>query len=118
MIEAHNGKSLTGYTRYSGENEVLLMPDTKLRVVSNALSHESGLHIVHLQGIFPEQPALPIQVNSISSSIFVDFFIIFFHPSYILSGIQLAKTFSRFFYYHMYKALFWQKMRFVSVAMQ
>ena len=55
MIEDYNGKSLTGYTIYPYEDEVLLMPNTKLQMMSNTLSHEGGLHVVHLKGIASEQ---------------------------------------------------------------
>jgi hypothetical protein len=52
MIEIYNGKSLTGYTRFPGENEVVLAPGTKLRVVSDALHHDGGLHVIHLKEIY------------------------------------------------------------------
>ena len=51
MIEAVNGKSVSGYTVYPNENEVLLAPGTRLCVVSNALDHVGGLHVVHLKEV-------------------------------------------------------------------
>ncbi|CAF3972224.1 unnamed protein product, partial [Rotaria sp. Silwood1] len=48
MIEAVNGRNLHGYTRYPGENEVLLGPGTRLRVESDDLKHIGGLKVVHL----------------------------------------------------------------------
>ncbi|CAF3923154.1 unnamed protein product, partial [Rotaria sp. Silwood1] len=48
MVEAVNGRNLHGYTRYPGENEVLLGPGTRLRVESDDLKHIGGLKVVHL----------------------------------------------------------------------
>ncbi|CAF3627266.1 unnamed protein product [Adineta steineri] len=47
MIEAANGKDLTGYTNFPHEEEVLLKMGTKLRVKSNAMKH-GKLHLIHL----------------------------------------------------------------------
>lgn len=52
MIEIENGKDVRGYTRYPSEDEVILPPGTKLHVISNALHHNGGLHIIHLQEIY------------------------------------------------------------------
>ena len=48
MIEAVNGKSISGYTNFPKENEVLLGPGTRLRVKANALDNVGGLRVVHL----------------------------------------------------------------------
>ncbi|CAF1192806.1 unnamed protein product [Didymodactylos carnosus] len=48
LIQAVNGKNITGYTNYPNENEVLLGPGTHLRVESIALDHAGALHVVHL----------------------------------------------------------------------
>jgi hypothetical protein len=48
MIEAVNGKDVTGYTNFPSENEVLLGLGTQLRVKDNALKHLGGLHVIHL----------------------------------------------------------------------
>jgi hypothetical protein len=48
MIEAINGKDVSGYTYFPNENEVLLGLGTELRVKSDTLKHQGGLHIVHL----------------------------------------------------------------------
>ncbi|CAF4029139.1 unnamed protein product, partial [Adineta steineri] len=50
-IECLNGKSISSYTRYPNENEVILMPGTVFEVVSNSLSHHGGLNIIHLKEI-------------------------------------------------------------------
>ncbi|CAF1453302.1 unnamed protein product [Rotaria sp. Silwood1] len=56
MIEAANGKDLTGYTNYPDEKEVLLKMGTKLRVKSNAMKH-GKLHLIHLVEIDNNDPA-------------------------------------------------------------
>ena len=50
LIEAVNGKDIRGYTNFSDENEVILCPGTRLRVVSNPLDR-SPMHVVHLQEV-------------------------------------------------------------------
>ncbi len=47
MIEAKNGKSISIYSNFPDENEVILGLGTRLRVVSDALDHPS-LNVVHL----------------------------------------------------------------------
>jgi hypothetical protein len=48
MIEAKKARDISGYTSFPDEKEVLLAPGTELRVKSNALHHQGGLHVVHL----------------------------------------------------------------------
>jgi hypothetical protein len=48
LIEAVNGKKVSGYTEYEKEDEVVLRPGTQLRVKSNALDSPYGSHVVHL----------------------------------------------------------------------
>ena len=50
LIEAVNGKDVRGYTNFVNENEVILCPGTRLRVVSNPLD-QSSMHVVHLQEV-------------------------------------------------------------------
>ncbi|CAF0986732.1 unnamed protein product [Didymodactylos carnosus] len=50
-IECIDGKKISLYTCYPEENEILLMPGTTLKVVSDPLHHHGGLHIVHLKEI-------------------------------------------------------------------
>jgi hypothetical protein len=47
-IEAINGKSIRGYTRYIKEDEVLLLPGTRLRVKKNAYDSSIGQHVIRL----------------------------------------------------------------------
>ena len=48
MIEAVNGKDVSDYSYFPGEDEVLLGLGTELRVKANTLKHHGGLNIVHL----------------------------------------------------------------------
>ncbi|CAF4182897.1 unnamed protein product, partial [Adineta steineri] len=48
-IECLNGKSISSYTCYPNENEVILMPGTIFEVVSDPLIHHGGLNIIHLR---------------------------------------------------------------------
>ena len=47
MIEAKNGKSISAYSNFKHENEVILWLGTDLRVKSDVLNHAS-MNIVHL----------------------------------------------------------------------
>ncbi|CAF0848779.1 unnamed protein product [Adineta steineri] len=72
-IDCLNGKSVASYTCYPHENEVILMPGTKLEVVSNPLSHHGGLNIIHLKEInddddVEEESPKPLNPNSSQSS--------------------------------------------------
>ncbi|CAF0807339.1 unnamed protein product [Adineta steineri] len=53
-IECLNGKSVSSYTCYPNENEVILMPGTIFEIVSNPLSHHGGLNIIHLKEIYDD----------------------------------------------------------------
>ncbi|CAF3008529.1 unnamed protein product [Rotaria sp. Silwood2] len=53
LIEAVNGKDISGYTNYPGENEVILCPGTRFRVFGDPL-HRPPMHIVHLQEVTDE----------------------------------------------------------------
>ena len=50
LIEAANGKDVSSYTNYPSENEVILCPGTRLRVVSDPLD-QPPMHLVHLQEV-------------------------------------------------------------------
>ncbi|CAF2741396.1 unnamed protein product [Rotaria sp. Silwood2] len=50
-IECFTGKSITAYTCFPNENEVILMPGIMFKVVSDPLHHHGGLHIIHLKEI-------------------------------------------------------------------
>jgi hypothetical protein len=51
LIEAINGKDVSGFTNYPHEDEVILAPGTRLRVVGNASDHVGCLHVVHFKEI-------------------------------------------------------------------
>jgi hypothetical protein len=50
LIEAVNGKAISSYTNYKGENEAVLCPGTRFRVVTDALDRPP-LHLVHLREV-------------------------------------------------------------------
>jgi sugar lactone lactonase YvrE len=48
LIEAINGKKISGYTEYENENEIILKMGTQFRVKCDPLMQSNGSHIVHL----------------------------------------------------------------------
>ncbi|CAF4863716.1 unnamed protein product, partial [Rotaria sp. Silwood2] len=48
LIEAVNGKRVSGYTEYENEDEIILRMGTQFRVKSNSLDHPNGSYVVHL----------------------------------------------------------------------
>ncbi|CAF1165620.1 unnamed protein product [Adineta steineri] len=50
-IQCSTGKSISAYTCYPSENEVILMPGTTFKVVADPFHHQDGLHIIHLKEI-------------------------------------------------------------------
>jgi hypothetical protein len=50
LIEVVNGKDISRYTNFPSENEVILCPGTRFRVVSDALD-QPPLHLVHLREV-------------------------------------------------------------------
>ncbi|CAF2124333.1 unnamed protein product [Rotaria magnacalcarata] len=48
LIEAINGKKVSGYTEYECEDEVILRIGTKFRVKSDPLDQANGSYVVHL----------------------------------------------------------------------
>jgi len=50
-IQCSSGKSISAYTCYPSENEVILMPGTTFEVVADPLHHHGGLNIIHLKEI-------------------------------------------------------------------
>lgn len=49
LIEALNGRKVSGYSHIPNENEIILGPGTQLTVVGGSLISSGGLHIVHLR---------------------------------------------------------------------
>jgi hypothetical protein len=47
-IDCKNGKSITSYSAYPHEYEIILMPGTRLKIANKPLEYK-GLHIVHLE---------------------------------------------------------------------
>ncbi|CAF1195002.1 unnamed protein product [Adineta steineri] len=48
LIEALNGKKVSGHTEHKSEDEIILTWGTEFRVKSNALDHPNGSYLVHL----------------------------------------------------------------------
>ncbi|CAF3228216.1 unnamed protein product, partial [Rotaria sp. Silwood2] len=48
LIEAVNGKNISGYTQYENENEIILRIGSQFRVKSDALKQSNISHLVHL----------------------------------------------------------------------
>ncbi|CAF5147026.1 unnamed protein product, partial [Rotaria sp. Silwood1] len=48
MIEALNGKKVSGYTEYETEDEVILRMGSQFRVKSDPLEQSNGSYLVHL----------------------------------------------------------------------
>jgi hypothetical protein len=48
LIEAVNGKKVSGYTEYENEDEIILRLGAQFRMKSNPLEQSNGSHIVHL----------------------------------------------------------------------
>jgi hypothetical protein len=48
LIEAINGKRISGYTEFENENEIILKMGTQFRVKCDPLTQSNGSHIVHL----------------------------------------------------------------------
>ncbi|CAF0747044.1 unnamed protein product [Adineta steineri] len=48
LIEALNGKKVSGYTKYESEDAIILRVGTEFRVKSDALEHPKGSYVVHL----------------------------------------------------------------------
>jgi len=70
MIEAVQGRDITGYTSFPDEHEVLLGIGTELRVKDDGLQHAGGLRVVHLVEIIEdsvESLSNPLANASISS---------------------------------------------------
>ncbi|CAF4194761.1 unnamed protein product [Adineta steineri] len=83
LIEAVNGKQVSGYTEHESEDEIILRMGTEFRVKSNALDHPNGSYLVHLVEIDDadnnhttlassiSQMQLTTTTNQISSSKFI-----------------------------------------------
>ncbi|CAF1002634.1 unnamed protein product [Adineta steineri] len=75
MIEAANGKKVSGYTVYEDEDEVILPIGTQFRVKSNPLKQSNDSHIVHMieinddddQDVASEMDQMHLNANSAKS---------------------------------------------------
>ncbi|CAF3061419.1 unnamed protein product [Rotaria socialis] len=48
LVEAVNGKKISGYTQYENENEIILRMGSQFHVKSDSLDQSNGSHVVHL----------------------------------------------------------------------
>ena len=62
LIEAVNGKVISGYSEYENEDEVILRMGTQFSVKCNALEQPNGSYIVHLVEI-DENDNKPLTTN-------------------------------------------------------
>lgn len=72
LIEASNGKQISGYSAYPNENEVILRPGTRLNAAGGVLDHAGGLHVVHLKELIDDSSLLnsePTRLHSQSLSV-------------------------------------------------
>ena len=61
LIEALNGKKISGYTDIESEDEVILRPGTQFRVQDNALDHSGGgSYVVHLVEVDDDDDGEPL----------------------------------------------------------
>ncbi|CAF0788000.1 unnamed protein product [Adineta steineri] len=68
LIEIINGKKISGYTAYEGEDEVILKIGTQFRVKSDPLEQSNQSHIVHLMEIDDNDDEEPLasSMNNLS----------------------------------------------------
>ena len=66
MIEAINGKVISGYTAFPDEEEIILGVGTELRVEGKALRHTGGLHIIQLVELDEDNAKPPSTISSSS----------------------------------------------------
>ena len=62
-IECFRGKLITPFSAYPAENEILLLPGTKLQVVSK-MALAQHLHIIHLKEILLANPYLELPMTN------------------------------------------------------
>ncbi len=67
MIEASNGRNVSGYTAYEGEKEMILPIGTQLKVKSDPLEQPNDSYLVHLVEIDEEdqQKSLAYTMNNL-----------------------------------------------------
>lgn len=56
-IEILNGRNIAAHSCFKDENEILMLPGTKMKVQAH-LTQQSGLHIIHLKQIIPKEVLL------------------------------------------------------------
>jgi hypothetical protein len=70
LIEASHGRSLSGYTNFPEETEILLAAGTDFDVIANSLKYEETLHIVHLREVYDDQaPPATASPNTVAATL-------------------------------------------------
>ncbi|CAF1143244.1 unnamed protein product [Adineta steineri] len=68
MIEAKNGKDISNYANCPNENEVILCPGTRFRVVSDSVD-QTPMHLIHLQEVTDdEEESLSTTIKTITTT--------------------------------------------------
>ncbi len=88
MIEAVNGKDVSNYTNYPSENEVILCPGTRLRVVNDPLD-QPPMHLIHSQEATDDNeeqmltsPFFKCAVLFVTSNFFLGLLVQFYKDAY------------------------------------
>ena len=58
-IETINGRSIRAHSHYEGEDEILLLPGTRM-IVQSKLNPAPDLHIIHLKQVIPNETLLEL----------------------------------------------------------
>ncbi|CAF1406503.1 unnamed protein product [Adineta steineri] len=64
LIEAVNGKKVSGYTELESEDEIILKMGTEFRIKSDAMEHPKGSYHVHLIEIDEKAPSVPSEPDA------------------------------------------------------
>jgi hypothetical protein len=56
-VEAINGRTIRAHSHFVTEDEILLLPGTRM-IVQSQFSPASDLHIIHLKQVIPEEMLL------------------------------------------------------------
>lgn len=63
-VEALNGRTIRAHSHFIEEDEILLLPGTRM-VVQSQLNPASDLHIIHLKQVIPKEPLLELPFKGI-----------------------------------------------------
>ncbi|CAM4775209.1 unnamed protein product [Rotaria magnacalcarata] len=72
LVEAINGKNVSGYTEFENEDEVILRIGTKFRVQGDPLFQSNGSYIVHLIAVEGSNDQPPAASNNTDTSLMLN----------------------------------------------